>query len=71
MTLNPSTELLIEIAKKKARMLNYVLADDVARFLIESVGSDIRSIAGSLSRIVAYEKIRPLTLDLVQKALMS
>lgn len=68
--LSPSTELLIEIAKQKARILNYVLADDAARFLVKSVGSDIRAIEGSLSRIVVYEKIRPLTLDIVQKALI-
>ncbi len=66
-----SAELLLEIAKRRARSLGHVLEDDAALFLVKNAGSDIRHIEGALNRVVAFEKRRPLTLDLVKLALMS
>jgi len=68
----PDLETKIAILEKKAEVLGVVLPSDVALFLAESTGSNIRELEGYLQRVTAFAafaRSKVVTLDLVQEAL--
>lgn len=67
----PHLETKIAILKKKAKLSQGDLCDEVAYFIAERVTSNIRELEGALIRVMAFASLtnQPITLDLARKVL--
>ncbi len=67
----PHLETKIAILKKKAKLSQGDLCDEVAYFIAERVTSNIRELEGALVRVMAFASLtnQPVTLDLARKVL--
>jgi chromosomal replication initiator protein len=70
----PDLETKVAILEKKAEVSGVVLPSDVALFLAENTGSNIRELEGYLQRVTAFAafaRTKVITIKLVQDALKS
>jgi len=67
----PDLETRIAILKKKAKVENIEVPDDVMNYIATKIQSNIRELEGALIRIVAYSSLtnKEITLDLAEEAL--
>jgi chromosomal replication initiator protein len=67
----PDLETRIAILRKKAKVENLVVPDEVLVHIANKIESNIRELEGALIRIVAYSSLtnRDINLDLTQEAL--
>jgi chromosomal replication initiator protein len=67
----PDLETREVILKKKAEREGFDLPDDVARFIAQSIKSNIRDLESSLTRLIAFNSLRkePVTIDLAKEVL--
>jgi chromosomal replication initiator protein len=67
----PDLETRIAILKKKAKVDNLIIPDEVLVYIAKKIESNIRELEGALIRIVAYSSLtnREINLDLTQEAL--
>jgi chromosomal replication initiator protein len=67
----PDMETRIAILHTKASSEGILLDDDVARFLAQSIATNVRELEGALIRVAAFSSLsrRPITLELVKEAL--
>lgn len=67
----PDVETRIAILRNRARIDSLTVDDDIILFIAEHVHSNIRELEGSLTRVVAYSRLkrRPLNLELTMEAL--
>lgn len=67
----PDLETRIAILKKKAKVENIDVADDVMQYIASKIHSNIRELEGALIRIVAYSSLtnKEITLELAEEAL--
>ena len=57
---SPDLETKVAILKKKAAESNLPLTDDLALFLATHIGSNVRELEGSLTRVFAYASINKI-----------
>ncbi|MBQ7642705.1 MAG: chromosomal replication initiator protein DnaA [Clostridia bacterium] len=69
--LPPDVETKIAIVQKKAEMRKFVLSLDVALYLAEHSGNDVRSLEGMLNKVIFASMLHecPITVDLAKDAL--
>ncbi len=69
--LAPDIETKIAILQKKAEYKKYILSLDVAEFIAENSGDNVRSLEGLLNKVIfaAILHEAPITLDLAKEAL--
>ncbi|HHV46461.1 MAG TPA: chromosomal replication initiator protein DnaA [Tissierellia bacterium] len=67
----PDLETRIAILKKKAKVENINVSDDVMLYIASKIQSNIRELEGALIRIVAYSSLtnRDVTVELAEEAL--
>ncbi|CCQ96929.1 chromosomal replication initiator protein DnaA [[Clostridium] ultunense Esp] len=67
----PDLETRIAILKKKAKMENIDVPDDVMLYIASKIQSNIRELEGALIRIVAYSSLtnKEVTVELAEEAL--
>ncbi len=67
----PDLETRIAILKKKAKVENIEVPDDVMNYIATKIQSNIRELEGALIRIVAYSSLtnKEITLELAEEAL--
>ncbi len=67
----PNFEMRELILRQKIKEENYVIPDEVIRFIAENLTSNIRDLEGALKQLYAYHDImnQEITLDLAKKAL--
>lgn len=67
----PDIETKIAILEKKAKEKNYIIEDDVLKYIAESIQNNIRELEGSLNKIIAYHEFHNLkpTLKVVKNIL--
>ncbi|NLW22028.1 MAG: chromosomal replication initiator protein DnaA [Tissierellia bacterium] len=67
----PDLETRIAILKKKAKMENLNIPDDVMLYIATKIQSNIRELEGALIRIVAYSSLtnKEVTVELAEEAL--
>ncbi|MFC1841934.1 chromosomal replication initiator protein DnaA [Candidatus Dependentiae bacterium] len=67
----PSLETKVAILKKKAKLHNQELPDDIAHFIAISAESNIRELEGALIRVTAFASLtnQPLSIELAKKVL--
>src|SRR5207244_12403856 len=65
----PDVETRVAIIEKKAEMEGIPITDDVALFLGTELGTNVRELEGSLTRLGAYASLNrcPLTLELASE----
>ncbi|MFC1842274.1 chromosomal replication initiator protein DnaA [Candidatus Dependentiae bacterium] len=67
----PSLETKVAILKKKAKLNNQELSDEIAYFVASLVDSNIRELEGALIRVTAFASLtnQPLSIELAKKVL--
>lgn len=67
----PDFETRTAILKKKAKMLDYTIPDDVIKYIAENIRSNIRELEGILKRVMFYSKIYPgeITIEMAELAI--
>jgi len=67
----PDIETRIAILRNRARIDNIEVGDEIINFIAEHVHSNIRELEGSLTRVVAFSRLRrqPLNLAITAEAL--
>ena len=67
----PDRETRIAILKNRAQLFHVDVSEDVIQFIAEHIQNNIRQLEGSLTRVIAYARIKKadITLDLAQEAL--
>lgn len=67
----PDRETRIAILKNRAMIENAEVSDDIILFIAEHIQNNIRQLEGSLTRVLAYSKLKnvPITMSLAQEAL--
>jgi chromosomal replication initiator protein len=67
----PDNETKAAILKKKAESEGFLLPDEVAYFIAQSIKSNIRDLESSLTRLIAFNSLRkePVTIDLAKEVL--
>lgn len=67
----PDRETRIAILKNRAQIVHADVPDDVILYIAENIQNNIRQLEGSLTRVIAYSRIKntKITLDLAQEAL--
>jgi chromosomal replication initiator protein len=67
----PDLETKVAILKRKAEIMGFVIADDVALFIAGRVKNNVRELEGSLIRLVAISSLRgiPVSKDLARDAI--
>jgi len=67
----PDRETRIAILKNRAMLENAEVSDDIILFIAEHIQNNIRQLEGSLTRVLAYSKLKnvPITMSLAQEAL--
>lgn len=67
----PDLETRIAILKKKAKVENINVSDDVMHYIASKIQSNIRELEGALIRIVAYSSLtnKDVTVELAEEAL--
>lgn len=67
----PAVETRLAILRKKARLMDVELPDDILNFLANRIRSNVRRLEGALIRVVSLCTLtgRPLTVDYVEKVL--
>ncbi len=69
----PDVETRVAIIEKKAEMEGILLTDEVALFLGSEIGSNVRELEGSLTRLGAWASVNhmPITIDLAREVLQT
>ena len=69
----PDVETRVAIIEKKAEMEGIPLTDDVALFIGSELGSNVRELEGSLTRLGAYASLtkRPITVEFAREVLQA
>ena len=69
----PDVETRVAIIEKKAEMEGIPLSSEVALFLGSALGSNVRELEGSLTRLGAYASLhrRPITVDFAREVLQT
>jgi chromosomal replication initiator protein len=69
----PDVETRVAIIEKKAEMEGIPITNEVALFLGSELGSNVRELEGSLTRLGAYASLarRPITVELAREALQT
>ncbi|MBU6409403.1 MAG: chromosomal replication initiator protein DnaA, partial [Verrucomicrobia bacterium] len=67
----PDVEMRLAILRKKAQLMNVVLAEDVLNFLANRIRTNIRRLEGALIRVASYAGLtgKRLTIELVESLL--
>jgi chromosomal replication initiator protein len=67
----PDLETKVAILKRKAEIMGFAIADDVALFIAGRVKNNVRELEGSLIRLVAISSLRgiPVSKDLARDAI--
>jgi len=67
----PDLETRIAILRKKAKLENLKVSDDVISYIADQIHSNIRELEGALIRVMAYSSIKhaPITPELANEAL--
>ncbi len=67
----PDIETKIAILEKKAKEKNYIIEDEVLKYIAESIQNNIRELEGALNKIIAYHEFHNLkpTLKMVKTIL--
>ena len=67
----PDRETRIAILKNHAQHEHFFVSDDVILYIAEHVQNNIRQLEGSLTRVIAYSRLRstPISIALAQEAL--
>ena len=67
----PSIETRIAIVKKKSKLRNRELADNICKYIAENIVSNIRELEGAVNHLLATAELahRDITLDFCKKAL--
>lgn len=67
----PDIETKIAILEKKAKEKNYIIEDEILRYVAESIQNNIRELEGALNKVVAYHEFHNLkpTLKIVKSIL--
>lgn len=67
----PSIETRIAIVKKKSKLKNQELADNICKYIAEHIESNIRELEGAVNHLLATAELahRDITLDFCKKAL--
>lgn len=67
----PSIETRIAIVKKKSKLRNQELADNICKYIAENIVSNIRELEGAVNHLLATAELahREITLDFCKKAL--
>jgi chromosomal replication initiator protein len=61
---SPCLETRVAIVKRKARMRNFELSDEVARFLAEHVDTNVRELEGAVTKLLGMANLMKRRIDL-------
>ncbi len=68
---SPDYETRVAILRKKAKMENFDIPDEIMSYIAEKIDSNIRELEGALIRVIAYSSLsgKNIDLELAKKAL--